>query len=75
MVAAMRHDRPFYAGNALILHLDDKLLDLDQPVTVIVNGKQGFSGTVEHRLSHMADDIARHGGRGRVAPPRVTVPL
>jgi hypothetical protein len=67
--------RPFYNGNALTLHLDDKLLDLDQPVTVIVNGREGFSGTVERRLSHMADDIVRHGDPGRVFPARITVPL
>jgi hypothetical protein len=67
--------RPFYTGNALTLHLDDKLLDLDQPVIVIVNGKQRFSGIVKRRLSHMAGDIARHGDPGRVFPARVTVAL
>jgi hypothetical protein len=42
---------------------------------VIVNGREGFSGTVERRLSHMADDIVRHGDPGRVFPARITVPL
>jgi hypothetical protein len=64
-----------YRGNALTLHLDDRLLDLDQPVTVVVNGSEAFSGRVERRLGHMAEDIVRHGDPGRIFPARIVVEL
>ena len=37
----------------------------------MLNGKQVFSGIVERKASHMADDIARHGDPGRVFPARL----
>lgn len=64
-----------YTGNTLTVHLDDRLLDLDQPVTVVLNGKVVFSGPVERRVSHMADDIARHGDPGRIFPARLELKL
>lgn len=70
-----RDVRPFLTGNNLTVHLDDRLVDLDKPVTVIVNGKEAFSGKAECRLSHMAGDIVRHGDPGRVFPARVTIQL
>lgn len=62
-----------YAGNTLTLHLDDRLLDLNKPVTVTLNGEPVFDGMVERRLSHMADDIVRHGDPGRVFPARLSI--
>lgn len=62
-----------YTGNTLTVHLDDPLLDLDKPVTVILNGKEVFKGRVERQASHMAADIARHGDPGRVFPGRVAI--
>ncbi len=64
-----------YTGNTLTVHLDDQLLDLDQPVTVILDGKQVFHGRVERRASNIADDIARHGDPGRVFPARLRLQL
>jgi poly(3-hydroxybutyrate) depolymerase len=64
-----------YTGNTLTVHLDDKLLDLDNPVTVMVNGKQAFTGRVERLASHMAEDIARTGDPGRVFPGHVRIAL
>lgn len=64
-----------YTGNTLTVHLDDLLLDLDQPVTVMLNGQQVFSGRAERRASNMADDIARHGDPGRVFPARLEIKL
>lgn len=64
-----------YTGNTLTVHLNDLLLDLDQPVTVVVNGKQVFNGRVERHASNMADDIARHGDPGRVFPARLELRL
>jgi flagellar motor switch protein FliM len=51
------------------------MLDLDKPVTVIVNGRQVFNGSVGRKASHMADDIARHGDPGRVFPARIELEL
>lgn len=68
-------DRVPYTGNTLTVHLDDKLVDLDKPVTVVVNGKQAFSGRVERLASNLADDIVRTGDPGRVFPARVRLPL
>jgi hypothetical protein len=64
-----------YTGNKLTVHLDDDLLDLDKPVTILVNGKEVFNGKVGRRADHMADDIARHGDPGRIFPARVEIPL
>jgi hypothetical protein len=67
--------RPLYTGNTLTLHLDDQLVDLDKPVSVSLNGKKVFTGTVERNLAHMAEDIVRHGDPGRVFPARLQLTL
>jgi len=64
-----------HTGNVLTIHLDDLLLDLEKPVTVILNGKQVSSDRVERQASNMADDIARHGDPGRVFPGRLKLTL
>lgn len=64
-----------YAGNTLTLHLDDRLLDLDKPVTVILNGRRVFSGRVERLAANLAADIVRTGDPGRVFPGRVRLAL
>jgi poly(3-hydroxybutyrate) depolymerase len=64
-----------YTGNTLILHLDDTLADLNQPLTVIVNGRQAFYGNIERKIGHMAEDIIRHGDPGRVFPARLALDL
>lgn len=68
-------DRIPYEGNTLTLHLDDLLLDLDKPVTVVLNGKQVFSGVVKRDTANIADDIALHGDPGRVFPARLEIKL
>lgn len=64
-----------FTGNTLTIHLDDRLLDLDKPVTVILNGRQVFTGRVERLASNMAEDIVRTGDPGRVFPARVPLTL
>jgi hypothetical protein len=64
-----------YTGNTLTLHLDDAMVDLDKPVTVVIHGKEAFQGKVSREAAHMADDIARHGDPGRVFPARVEISL
>lgn len=62
-----------YAGNTLTIHLDDRIANLDKPVTVIFNGKQVSTGLVERSLANMAEDIVRHGDPERVFPARRSV--
>ncbi len=64
-----------YTGNTLTVHLDDEMLDLSKPVSVVVNGREAFSGVVGRKTSHLADDIARHGDPGRVWPARIALEL
>lgn len=64
-----------YTGNKLTIHLDDDMLDLEQPVTVIVNEKEVFRGKAWRQASNMAEDIARHGDPGRLFPARVEISL
>lgn len=64
-----------YIGNTLTIHLDDEMLDLEKPITVIVNGKESFNGKVERKPSNMAEDIVRHGDPGRIFPARAEIPL
>ncbi|MGA0846388.1 MAG: hypothetical protein ACO3RV_07595, partial [Luteolibacter sp.] len=64
-----------FTGNTLTIHLDDALVDLEKPMTVEINGKTAFTGTVPRKLSHMADDIVQHGDPGRIFPARISVEL
>ncbi|MCA9322043.1 MAG: hypothetical protein KDB53_14975, partial [Planctomycetes bacterium] len=41
---------------AFTFFLNDVLLDLDRPVTVMVNGRTAYIGTVERKLETMLDD-------------------
>ena len=68
-------NRPAYTGNTLTVHLNDALIDLDEPFTIIVNGKEVFSGKAERRADHIAEDIANFGDPGRVFPARVDIKL
>lgn len=68
-------DRVPYTGNMLTIHLDDGMLDLDQPITVSLNGEEVFNGRVERQVANMAEDIARLGDPGRVFPARLEIRL
>jgi hypothetical protein len=54
------------AGTDLIIYLDDQLVDLDQPVTVVLNGATVFTERVPRSTAVMSDCIARCGDPGRV---------
>lgn len=64
-----------YTGNTVTLHLDDQLVDLDKPFTVVPDGKQVFSGSVEWNLANMPKDIIRNGDPGLVFPARAELKL
>jgi len=62
-------------GATLKVFLDDRMLDLDKPVTVVVNGKVAFRGSVARRLEHIARRIAERGDPSFAFPGEVRIPL
>jgi enterochelin esterase-like enzyme len=58
---------------ALTLHLHDRLVDLDKPLDIYVNGLKAFSGVVPRSLVTALDDARALGDERRVAAARVTV--
>ncbi len=55
------------------VYLSDRMMDLEQPVKVVVNGETKFEGKVERALSVMMAEIGETGDRGRVYTARVEV--
>lgn len=68
-------DRINYTGNILTVHLNDSLLNLDEVLTVMVNGEEKFSGMVVRDVWHIAEDISNHGDPGRIFPGRIHIEL
>ncbi|NUN50995.1 MAG: hypothetical protein HUU15_19490, partial [Candidatus Brocadiae bacterium] len=56
------------------LWLSDALVDLSRPVTVELNGKQVFKGTVERSLETLVTEIAASRDTGRVFAARLILP-
>lgn len=63
------------AGTDLIVHLDDTLLDLDQPVKIMLNGSQVFNARVVRSTRVLAETLASTGDPGRVFCARVVLKL
>lgn len=55
------------------VYLSDRMMDLEQPVKVVVNGETKFEGKVERSLSVMVDEVEQSGDRGRTYVAKVTV--
>lgn len=51
------------AGLKPRVFLDDKLVDLNQPVKVVLNGKEVFSGKVKRNLATIAKTLSSRGDR------------
>ena len=60
-------------GGKLRIYLNDKLVDVNKAVTVIVNGKQVFNGKVKANLRDMIDSCMEFYDPYRVYPCSVTV--
>lgn len=60
-------------GGKLRIYLNDKLVDMNKAVTVIVNGKQVFNGKVNANLRDMIDSCMEFYDPYRVYPCSVTV--
>ena len=57
------------------IYLNSHLVDLEQPVTVRVNGETAFEGKVEPRLDMMAESCALFGDPQRVFPCGVDIDM
>jgi len=63
------------AGGSILVRLSDAMLDLDQPVTISVNGKAIAPAKAERRLSVMARTMAERCDPHYTLPAEITVPL
>ena len=61
--------------DALIVRLDDRLLDLDRPVRVTVGGQPRFEGMAPRLASTLAKTLAERDDPGLMYPAELTVPL
>lgn len=57
------------------IYLNDKLVDLGQPVKVVVNGREVFNGRVERHTDHLMNSCARFFDPERLYPAAVEVDL
>ena len=55
----------------LILRLSDRLVDLDQPVVVTVNGKEKFNGKVQRSAKVIRESLQQRMDPGTVATGEV----
>ena len=69
-----RHYRPSTHGKWR-LYLNDTLVDLQHPVTIIVNGKKAFEGKVTPRLQDMIDSCQEFFDPYRIYPASVEVAI
>lgn len=67
-------ERPLKSSD-IIVHLNDKLIDLDKEVIINVNGKQLFKGMVERKLQNMVNNLAQRGDINYAFPAQVTINL
>ncbi|WP_298064472.1 hypothetical protein [uncultured Rikenella sp.] len=57
----------------VVIYLNDKLVDLDEPVTVRVNGREAFKGKVELNAAHLVNSCAAFFDPERLFPAAVEV--
>jgi len=59
----------------LVVRLSDRLLDLDKPVTILVNGKEHFSGTVKRSAREIIKSLDQRADPASVATASVPLKL
>lgn len=62
-------------GAKLTIKLDDRILDLDRPVVVVMAGRTLFEGVVARTRANLAASLEERGDPSLVFPARVTVEL
>ena len=55
--------------------LNDTLVDLDKPVTVVCNGEEVFSGKIERDANTLLETLVRRGDWNYAFPARISVEL
>jgi poly(3-hydroxybutyrate) depolymerase len=60
---------------AVTVWLHDALVDLDEPVTIAVDGRTLFAGTVERTIATLVESLDERGDPRLMAPARVRVTL
>ncbi len=58
---------------SVTVRLDDRLLDLDKPVSIVVNGSQAFSGMIARSLKTLAQTLEERGDPKLMFSAEVTV--
>lgn len=58
---------------AVTVLLDDELVNMDQPVTIRLNGETAFEGPVERTIAALATSLAERGDGSAMFPARVSV--
>ena len=59
----------------LIVRLSDKLVDLDKPVAILVNGKEQFSGKVKRSAREIIKSLDQRADPASIATASVTLKL
>jgi hypothetical protein len=53
--------------------LDDELADLDQPVTIQLNGRERYAGRAERTIGGIVQSLSERSDRRCLYPARVTI--
>ena len=59
----------------VVIYLNDQLVDLSQPVTVMVNGREAFKGMVELNADNLVNSCAEFYDPMRLYPASVDVTI
>ena len=57
----------------VIIYLNDKLVDLNKEITLVVNGKEAFKGKVKPQLKNMVNSCAAFFDPERIYPAAIEV--
>jgi len=68
-------DRGLLKNATVQVMLNDQMLDLDKPVTVICNGEEVFSGPVQRSAATMLETLLERGDPQGVYPVRISIEL
>ncbi len=60
-------------SSRITVHLSDDMLNLDKPVTIILNGTQAFHGKLQRKASTILRNIVTRGDPNYAFPAEVTV--
>ena len=59
----------------MLIYLNEHLVDLEKPITLVVNGREVFKGKVKCSEAHMARSLATFYDSQRIYPAAIEVVL